>query len=142
MSTQAITEKAFSEIEKDMNEQTTMLSNEQINALAKEANDFINLPVIGEKLELIILAKVIRLIDKKLYQLLPNEYYKLINNMHDGLSAEEAAMMEIRLTKVLNQNINIPFISEKNEADLIGFVLSQIIKAMLKGATLAEKRLG
>lgn len=96
-------------------------------------NNAINLPFLREEKEFIVFAKVIRWVDRQLYQLLPNEYYELVKDATDGISAEEALKIEERLTPLLNSVINIPVLTEKQEEKLISLVLGLIIKAMVKG---------
>jgi hypothetical protein len=120
----------------DMNAKTSMLTDEQLNALAQKINAAINIPILGEKAEFVVFAKIIKLIDIKMYELLLNECYELINSVNDGISEADAELMTTRLSKLLNETINIPFISEEKEEKLIGLVLGYIVGAMVKGAKL------
>lgn len=128
-----------SQMKDDMNNKTEMLTDEQVNALATQVNGAVNLPLLGEQAEFRVFAKVVRLIDMKLYETLPNEYYELVNDASNGISEEDASKMEERFTTVLNKKVDIPFISEKKEQIIIGIVIGQIIRAMVKGFKLAEK---
>jgi len=139
MATLTLDKATLEAIKTDMNEKSEMLSDAQINALAQKVNDAINLPILGEKAEFKVFAKIIRVIDRKLYELLPNEYYELVNDASNGISEDDALRLEDRLTKLLNENINIPFISEAKEEMLIRLVISQLVRAMVKGFKLAEK---
>jgi len=142
MSNVTLDASAVATMQADMNVKTSMLSDEQLNALAQKLNEKFNIPILGEKIELIVFAKIIRLIDAKLYELLPNEYYSLVNSVTDGISDEDAALMSARLGKLLNEKINVPFLSEEIEGKLIGFVLDQIVNAMKLGLKLESKILG
>ena len=142
MSTLTLDAQALENMQADMNTKTSMLTDEQLNALAQKINAAINIPILGEKAELVVFAKIIKLIDVKLYELLPNEYYELINSVNDGISEEEAAMMTQRLSKLLNEKINIPFISEQKEEKLISLVIGYIVGAMVKGVKLVGEKLG
>jgi len=119
-------------IESDM-AKVEMLTDAEVNALAQKVNAAINLPILKEEKEFIIFAKIIKWIDRKLYEILPNEYYELINDATDGISKEEAVALEERLTPIINDAVNIPIISEKQEEKLISLVLGIIINAMVKG---------
>ena len=141
MSTLTLDAQALENMQADMNAKTSMLTDEQLNALAQKINAAINIPILGEKAELVVFAKLIKLIDVKLYELLPNEYYELINSVNDGISEEEAAMMTQRLSKLLNEKINIPFISEQKEEKLISLVIGYIVGAMVKGVKLVGEKL-
>jgi hypothetical protein len=115
---------------------THMLTDEQILGIVDKVNKKINIPVIGEDLERTVFYKMVKLIDMKLYEVLPNEYYELINNLESGISDEEAKLMVKRLSKVLNRHINIPIIGEKMEGKLIRRVLKIIVGAMRKNVKL------
>ena len=125
-------------IANDMDNQEEMLTDAEINALAQKVNKKINLPFLSEEKELIVFAKLIKWIDRELYKILPNEYYDLIHDVSDGLTSQEATDLEIRLTPLINNAINIPILSEKLEAKLISLVLSGIMGAMVKGSKLDE----
>jgi hypothetical protein len=141
MSTLTLDAQAIENMQADMNAKTSMLTDEQLNALAQKINSAINIPILGEKAELVVFAKIIKLIDAKLYELLPNEYYELINSMNDGISEDDATMMTHRLTRLLNERINIPFISEQKEEKLISLVIGYIVGAMVKGTKLVGEKL-
>lgn len=133
-----LTKEQLEQIKVDMNVQEEMLSNEEVNALAQKVNQSINLPFIKEEREFVVFVKLIKWIDRKLYQLLPNEYYKLVKDSTDGISKEEARVIEERVTPIINNVVNIPVLTEKQEAKLISLILGLIINAMLKGFKLEE----
>lgn len=135
-----LNKKKFKKIKKDA-DGSSMLSDGQIAALAEKLNAEINFPIIGENLEEILLAKIIRRIDQKVYQLLPNEYYALVKSASNGISDEDAENIEARMTPLINEKVNLPFLSEEMEAKLIGFVLSSLINAMRKNFKLDEKKI-
>jgi hypothetical protein len=127
-----LTKGNLKKIESDM-AKVEMLTDAEVNALAQKVNAAINLPILNEEKEFVIFAKIIKWIDRKLYEILPNEYYELINDATDGISKEEAVALEERLTPIINDAVNIPIISEKQEEKLISLVLGIIINAMVKG---------
>ncbi|NQU53153.1 MAG: hypothetical protein HQ522_11515 [Bacteroidetes bacterium] len=133
-----LTKNQLEQINEDMNVHEKMLSDEETNALAQKVNKAINLPLIGEEKEFIVFVKVIKWIDQKLYGLLPNEYYRLVKDSTNGISKEEAAVIEERITPLINKAVNIPVLTENQEAKLIGLVLGLIINAMVKGFKLEE----
>ncbi len=135
-----LNKKKFKKIKKDA-EGTQMLTDGQVAALAEKLNNEINFPIIGENLEELLLAKIIRRIDRKVYELLPNEYYSLVKKSSDGISDEDAENIEARMTPLINEKINLPFLSEEMEEKLIGFVLNSLINAMRKNLKLEEKKI-
>jgi len=138
MSKIKLTRAQLDQIKKDMTEQVDMLTDAEVNALAQKANQAIDFPFLNEEREFVVFAKVIKWVDRKLYQLLPNEYYELVKDSTDGISKEEAIKIEERLTPLINNVVNIPVLTEKQEAKLIGLVLGLIIRAMIKGFKLEE----
>ena len=133
MSERTLKQSQLDQIREDMNEQVEMLSDAEVNALAQKLNAAINLPFLEEEKEFIVFAKVIKLVDQQLYNLLPNEYYALVKDTTEGVSEEEAKIIKERLTPVINSAINIPVLTEEQEAHLIGLLLGLIINAMVKG---------
>lgn len=138
MSEITLTKKQLEKISTDMNDQVEMLTAEEVNALAMKVNKAINLPFISEEKEFVVFVKIIKWIDKKLYQLLPNEYYELINDATDGISKEEAIIIEERVTPMINNVVNLPVLTEKQEEKLISIILGLIINAMVKGFKLEQ----
>lgn len=139
MATQTLDKASLAQMDSDMNKKSEMLTDEQVNAIAQKVNEAVNLPLLNENAEFKVFAKIVRLIDRKIYEILPNEYYELINDSSNGISEEEAAKMEERLTTLLNEKVDIPFINEKKEQILIGIVVGQIVRAMVNGFKIAEK---
>lgn len=133
-----LTKSQLLQVQKDMNENVAMLSDAAVNALAQKANKAINFPFLNEKKEFIVFVKVIKWVDKQLYQLLPNEYYALVKDATDGISKEEAIKIEERVTPLINNVINIPILTEKQEGKLISLLVGLIINAMVKGFKLEE----
>ena len=139
MSEIKLTQSQLAKIKQDMNEQVEMLTDAEVNALAEKVNAAINLPFLKEEKEYVVFVKVIKWVDRKLYELLSNEYYELVKNSTDGISKEEAIQIEERLTPLINNVVNVPVLTERQEAKLIGLILGLIIKAMIKGFKLEEK---
>jgi len=133
-----LTNSEMNVIRDEFYENKSLLTDEEIINLANNVNDVINLPFLGEHKEFKIIVKIIHWIDNLLYRLLPNEYYDLLRDIKNGISEDEANLIIKRLVPVINNNINIPFISEEKEGTLITLILSIIISAMIKGCHLSE----
>ena len=139
MATITLTEAQLAQIKQDMEIKEEMLTDGEINDLANKLNGKVDIPFLkDEEKEYRVLFKIIRFIDRTLYKLLPNEYYKMVKNTTDGISKEEAKELEGRLTPLINNLVNIPILTEDQEAKLIGLVLNLIINAMVKGFKLEE----
>lgn len=136
-----LTQEQIDQIMRDMDLKVHMLTDEEVNALAAKLNKDINLPFLSEHKEFIVFAKLVRWIDRQLYSLLPNEYYSMIHDATDGISPEEAVRIRQRVTPLINDVINIPFVPEGLEAVIIGTILDLILNALIKGFKLEQKPL-
>ena len=141
MATITLTKEQLQQIQSDMYWQSHMLNDEEVNALAHRVNNAINIPFLGESKEFIVFVKIIRWIDTQLYNVLPNEYYELVHNAHDGISGEEANQITDRVSKLINKVIDIPIVPEAVEGLIINMVLGLIIHAMVKGFKLEELKI-
>jgi len=127
-----LTQERLVKVSNDMFEKKHMLTDEQITKIANKINEHINVPFLKEEKEFVAFFKIIKLIDQKLYNLLPNEYYEFIHDASDGISRNEAIRIAERITPIINKLIDIPIISEEQEKFLISFVLKIIINATIK----------
>jgi len=71
-------------------------------------------------------------IDGFLYDNLPNEVYGLMRNLDLGINDKEAKRLVNRLSTLVNDKIDIPYISERIEGVAIRFVISVIINSVSK----------
>lgn len=126
-------------IVEEMDNQKTMLTEAEVVIVAKKVNNVINLPGLNEDRELKVFVKIVRWIDKALYQLLPNEYYVMIREAGNGISPAEAEHIERRLTNDLNKHVNLPFIPENLEGKILSVIVGIIVQAMIKGFHLEQK---
>ena len=76
------------------------------------------------------------MIDDCLYQILPDEIYDTIHIASDGVTPEEAKVIKMRISKIVNKQVNIPIISEEQEEKLISEFLGLIELALQKGKDL------
>jgi len=113
-----------------------MLTNEQIDAVVAKINQKINLPVLGEKTEAVIFKMVVKKILKFLEEHLPEEWINLINNTSDGLTPQEVNAIVDKLVRYMNAQIDIPLLSEDEEAIIFETVVRLIIESMAKNKSL------
>jgi len=113
-------------------EKRSKMTNEEIKDLAQRLNDKINVPIISETGEEKILIKIVMKIDRFLYDNLPNEFYDLIRSADKGIDDDEAKRLIVRLSKLANQHLDIPYIPEQMEYIAIRYILSIIINAARK----------
>lgn len=108
------------------------MSMAEVRDMAQRLNKKINVPIINETREEKILIKVIIKIDHFLYNNLPNEFYDLVRGIDRGIDDTEAKRLIVRLAKLANQHIDIPYIPEAAEYIAIRFVIGIIINAARK----------
>ena len=109
------------------------LGSKEVEKIASELNNLVNIPLIGEEKEQIILEKIIGLIDNALYEVLPDEIYDLVHMASDGISAKEAKIIRQRLPSIINPHVNIPIVTEEHEKVIIDKFLDIIELAIQKG---------
>jgi hypothetical protein len=115
-----------------------MLTEAQIDTLADKVNAKINLPIVGERLERMLIKFGLNKLNARLEQVLPPEMSQLLDDAADGLSEAEVQLIEEKVVTYLNAEINIPILSEDQEKKLIETVVEELINAMKKGKTLAS----
>jgi hypothetical protein len=114
------------------------LTEVEVKALAEKLNSKINIPIIGETGEEKILIKIILKIDNFLFDNMPNEFYDMIRSVDKGIDEQEAKMITGRLTKLANEKINLPFLSEKAEGKIFRYVIELIVNSAIKKHDLNE----
>ena len=130
-----LTDEQYEQILCDYNaavENRKKLTKDQLERIATELNGKIDVPLISEETEKKILVKIIKKVDRFLYDNLPNEIYDLIRSTEDGINDKEARTLIVRLSKMANKKIDIPYIPELMEYIAISFVMGIIINSMRK----------
>lgn len=117
-----------------------MLSTEQIELIARKANQRVDVPVIGERFEHRILVFGVKRIDKALDEHLPEDFAVLLDDVSDGLEPGSPADLEkikIHLVEYLNRYVDIPVLGEKGEHELFNLVIGMVIDSLCKDKQLA-----
>lgn len=140
MSEIILTQEQLDQIYDDLYYEVELLDEDEVVRIANKLNGKINLPFLDEEKEFRVFVKIIRLLDRALYALLPNEYYELIRDATDGIDDKEAERIKKRVTPLINRRVNIPVLSERKEKVLIELVLDIIIGAMRKNEALSIKQ--
>ena len=117
---------------------STMLTKAEIEAIATKLNHAINLPILDEKREQVIFYKIVKKVDEFLYSVLPNEVYELIRVVSDGISPNDAVIIENNLAELATQYIDIPIVPKAMEETIYRVVIGTIVRAMLKGKSLKK----
>ncbi len=104
----------------------------EIKQIAGRLNTVINIPIIRETGEEKILIKIVLKVDTFIYNSMPNELYDLIRSVDEGINDEEAERLIIRLSKLANEKIDIPYIPEQLEYVVIRFIIAILINSARK----------
>jgi len=115
-----------------------MLTESELEAIATRLNHAIDLPLLKEGTEQIVFVKIVKLIDRFLYGVLPNEIYQLIKVVSDGISEQDAVLIEENLTQLVNRKVDLPFLSERTEETVFRVVIGTIVRAMIKGRSIED----
>jgi len=115
-----------------------MLTEAELEAIATRLNNAIDLPIMNEKTEQIVFVKIVKLIDRFLYGVLPNEIYELIRVVSDGISEQDAVLIEENLAELVNRKIDLPFLSESMEETVFRVVIGTVVRAMIKGRSIKD----
>ena len=136
MTLTSLTMKEHQTIKDDMDKQVDMLSDAEIEHLAAKLNDKVDVPFLKEGTEHIILAKIVKKVDRYLYNALPNELYGLIKVATDGLSDDEVEQLTKILSTRANNEVNIKYLPEWVEQEIFEFLIGLIVGAMRRNATI------
>lgn len=132
MSTITLTETQRQAIKAEMEAQTDMLSDIEVEALATMVNAKVNIPYIKEGTEQTILVKTVKKFDRLLYKNLPNELYGLVKDTSDGISDSDTKQLEGVLGSRLNSQFEIPYLPEVIEQKIFELLIAMIVSAMRK----------
>lgn len=105
----------------------------QIFSIANEIEAQIRLPKLITNDRYKVICKIIKKIDRAMYQCLPNEYYELINHEDKGIKIQEAEIIQQRLIKIITNNVPIPILTEYDEEKFIHIVINKVTDAMIEG---------
>lgn len=136
MSIIELTEEQRQTVLSDMNDKTEMLTDAEIEHLATRLNEKVNIPFLRESSEQTVLVKLVKKVDRYLYNALPNELYGLVQDATDGVSDEEAKELREILATRANKQINIKYLPEIVEQEIFEFLIGFIINAMRKNVSI------
>lgn len=113
------------------------LDDREVEMLAQRLNVMIDVPIIPESLEHLALAKAVRLIDRALMALLPDEFYTSVRDT--GLAVVfNPDEYKPRIVKALNKTINIPWLSEDSEEKVFNFIVGLFLDSARNNNSLQE----
>jgi hypothetical protein len=112
-----------------------MLNESQIEKLADILNSRVDIPFTGEDSERKLLINMLEELNERLEEEVDEEFHDLIAALSDGeLDDEESEEMKIRAVEILNDHVDVPFVSEGSEADILRPVVTMLIDTARKKA--------
>jgi transcriptional regulator CtsR len=125
-----------------------MLNSQQLNDIAAAINDRVDIPLVGERQEAKLFSAALARLDAHLEVLLReylgeemlNHVIRLLDRQADEASRREALQALIRqqlaapLVDRLNQRLDLPFLSEREEGRLLTLVLDEVVNQMAAAA--------
>lgn len=137
MRTIQLTEDQWNQIKRDA-EGVKLLTNEEVEKIAEKLQKSRNLPFLSEEKEFVVFVKIVRKLDKVLYENLPNEIYTSVRDLEGGLTENELKRLIRSLTKFINDKVDISYLPEIAEKFLIKGFLHIVVGALAKGKSLAK----
>lgn len=110
-----------------------MLEQLQQKAILEMVNQQIDLPFIPEAQEGMILEQALNAISGTLSNELPQEASSYLSDPALGIEPSEANSMTEQLISMVNAQVNVPYLSEAQEAYFLRMVVEAIVNAMTKG---------
>lgn len=138
MSSVTLTPQQRDQIKRDMDVQTEMFSDDEVEILATRLNKMVDIPFIKEGTEQTIMVKIVKKIDRLLYSKLPNEMYGLVKRVSDGISDEDARQLRAVLGSRLNKDFDIPYLPEWVEQEIFDALLGLVVNSMRKNYSVME----
>lgn len=113
-----------------------LLTDEERKQFATLVNAVIDLPLVSEELEQTIFEHAIAMIDAALEDALPVIFHNLMRQIEQGIDKDQAKDFADRLVVTVNQKVDLPYLNEEQEAQLLRIVITPLVKAMTDGKTL------
>ena len=106
--------------------------------IAEKINGKINIPILGEKSEQILFQWAVKKTLNKLFDLIPEEWALFLEDVNEGLEADESTLDELKfgMATFLNKKVNIPLLKEATEERVILMLLDEVFIALQKGGAI------
>lgn len=80
-----------------------------------------------------IIAWLVNKLDGALASLIPPKILSLLHDLSNGIEGHDLNAFKARLTKSINEEINIPLLSEETEGKIIYFVVDLVVESLQVG---------
>ena len=113
------------------------LSEQEIYEIASRINEKINLPILNEEKEQQLIMNAIRAIDKNVQGLILTEDRR---RMMGANPEDEVKRIVEKLTPAINNSVNIPILTEKQEGKVIALILRGVVKIIVGVSNKRKKK--
>lgn len=97
------------------------------SAIIQRINDELDLPFVSEEKE----GEAIEFLVGKVIDFIPVDLLPLVFDALDGLTQDELELHRENIVDAINSRIDIPYVWESVEADVIGMVVDAVLKPLL-----------
>lgn len=115
-----------------------LLSKEEQKKIARLVNALIDIPLVSEDLEQTIFEHAVGLVDRALEDVLPEAFGELLRNPEKGIDKDHAREFGNRLVVAINRKVDLPYLNEEQEDQLLRTVIDPLVKAMVSGRKLDD----
>jgi hypothetical protein len=113
-----------------------LLTKEEQKQFAALVNAVIDIPLVPEELEQIIFEFALSAVDSALEEVLPPPFQELMRDPSRGIDKDQAREFSDRLAEAVNRKIDLPYLTEDQETQMLMIVINPIVKAMTHGKSL------
>lgn len=101
--------------------------------MIKRINEELDIPFVSEGMEVIAISWVV----DRIYPAIPDWALPILYNSLDGINDEELKNLEHVLVREVNKRLDIPYVPESLEAQLIGPAIGALLSFAVKGKSLS-----
>lgn len=115
-----------------------MLLVKEQKKIAVLVNAVVDLPLVSEDVEQTIFEHAVATIDAALDDILPEAFGDLLRDRNKGIDKDHARGFAARLARAVNKRVDLPYLNEEQEVQLIRTVVDPLVKAMINGKQLDD----
>jgi hypothetical protein len=115
-----------------------VLQTDEQKRVAVLVNAVVDISLVSEEVEQLIFEHAVMIIDRALDDILPQLFKEFLRDREKGIDKDQARRFGDRLVKSLNKKVDLPYLTEAEEARLIRTVVDPIIKGMIQGKRLDD----
>ena len=115
-----------------------LLTDAERKQFATLVNALIDIPLVPEELEQEIFEHALIVIDRALEDALPTLFHGLMREAERGIDKDHAREFADRLVESVNSKVDLPYLNEAQEAELLRTVINPLVKAMTQGKRLDD----